>query len=91
MLPHQVSRDPPQPDAQRFAPAIVANKIDIGFLIKYELRFDDGVVGTFILSISFQSPMRSPLSESALTSTCVCIRPLGMAMQTHLLHLNARQ
>ena len=33
----------PQPDLL-FAPAMVVNRIDIGFLIKYELRFDDGVV-----------------------------------------------
>ena len=41
-MPDQVSREP-QTDCT-FAPAMVVNKIDIGFLIKYELRFDDGVV-----------------------------------------------
>ena len=39
-----MSKDPPEAEDERFAPAVVVNKIDIGFLIKYELRFDDGVV-----------------------------------------------
>jgi hypothetical protein len=36
----------PRPDLV-FAAAMVVNKIDVGFLIKYELRFDDGVVRPF--------------------------------------------
>ena len=40
----QVSREVPQPDMPRFAPATVSDRIDIGFSIKYMLKFDDGVV-----------------------------------------------
>ena len=40
----QVSREVPQPDMPKFAPATVSDRIDIGFSIKYMLKFDDGVV-----------------------------------------------
>lgn len=40
----QVSKEVPQPDMPKFAPATVSDRIDIGFSIKYMLKFDDGVV-----------------------------------------------
>ena len=40
----QVSAQPPGPDSPSFAAATVVDRIDIGFLIKYVLRFDDGPV-----------------------------------------------
>ena len=40
----QVSKEVPQPDMPKFAPAMVSDRIDIGFMIKYMLKFDDGVV-----------------------------------------------
>ncbi len=40
----QVSKEVPQPDMPKFAPAMVSDRIDIGSLIKYMLKFDDGVV-----------------------------------------------
>ena len=40
----QVSKAVPQPDEPRFAPATVSDRIDIGIMIKYMLKFDDGVV-----------------------------------------------
>ncbi|CAK0753282.1 hypothetical protein CVIRNUC_002209 [Coccomyxa viridis] len=39
-----VSKAVPQPDEPRFAPATVSDRIDIGIMIKYMLKFDDGVV-----------------------------------------------
>ncbi|BDA46375.1 Sulfate/thiosulfate import ATP-binding protein CysA [Coccomyxa sp. Obi] len=39
----EVSAQPPD-QSQKFAPAIVVDRIDIGSMIKYILRFDDGVV-----------------------------------------------
>ena len=40
----QVSAAPPTEYGQKFSPAIVVDRIDIGSMIKYILRFDDGVV-----------------------------------------------
>ena len=40
----QVSKEVPRPDMPKFAPATVSDRIDIGFSIKYMLKFDDGVV-----------------------------------------------
>ena len=42
----QVSKEVPQPDMPKFAPAMVSDRIDIGSLIKYMLKFDDGVVSS---------------------------------------------
>lgn len=39
----QVSAQPPDQN-RKFVPAIVVDRIDIGSMIKYILRFDDGVV-----------------------------------------------
>jgi hypothetical protein len=46
-----VSATPPGPNGHRFAPAVVVDRIDIVFMIKYILRFDDGVVSLLSLPL----------------------------------------
>lgn len=47
-----MSAQPPDQN-QKFAPAIVVDRIDIGSMIKYILRFDDGAVSvSMILAFS---------------------------------------
>ena len=47
-----MSAQPPE-QSQKFAPAIVVDRIDIGSMIKYILRFDDGVVrAPFVFCVS---------------------------------------
>lgn len=46
----QVSAAPPAPEShKKFVPAIVVDRIDIGSMVKYMLRFDDGVVSAPLL------------------------------------------
>ena len=39
-----VDKSPPAPGAPPFSPATVADRLDVGYLIKYRLQFDDGAV-----------------------------------------------